>query len=187
MGFIMRFVTEYLKYLSLAIFGLFILIYSPIIQADEINEVTVDEIILDWVNLNGKTVMISGHLFFVFDDDTSDISVDWEDLVISQYKMYGTPLFVNASKISNKQKRWVTSNCEFDIGAGGCHVYLTGVFNHPLIDAIEIKKMGMKDKLTNIAVGKKNQLKFMSSAIDFENIKLKLKGSKDALDTIWAD
>jgi len=47
--------------------------------------------------------------------------------------------------------------------------------------------MGMKDKLTNIAVGKKNQLKFMSSAIDFENIKLKLKGSKDALDTIWAD
>ena len=63
----MRFVTEYLKYLSIAIFGFFILIYSPIIQADEINEVTVDEIILDWVNLNGKTVMISGHLFFLFD------------------------------------------------------------------------------------------------------------------------
>ena len=185
----MQFVTEYLKYLTIVIFGFFILIYSPIIQADEINEVTVEEIILDWVNLNGKTVMISGHLFFVFDDDTSDISVDWENLVFTQYKMYGTTLFVNASKISNKQKRWVTSNCEFDIGGGadGCHVYLTGVFNLPLIDAIEIKKMGMKDRLTNIAVGKKNQLKFMSSAIDFENIKLKLKGSKDALDTIWAD
>ncbi len=185
----MGLISKYLQYLFLVMIGFFVLTYASIVQADEINEVTVDEIILDWVNLNGKTVMISGHLFFVFDDDTSDISVDWEDLVISQYKMYGTPLFVNASKISNKQKRWVTSNCEFDIGGGadGCHVYLTGVFNLPLIDAIEIKKMGMKDKLTNIAVGKKNQLKFMSSAIDFENIKLKLKGSKDALDTIWAD
>jgi len=184
----MSFMSKYLQFISIVALGFFILIYSSIIQADEINEVTVDEIILDWVNLNGKTIMISGHLFFVFDDDdASDISVDWEDLVITQHKMYGVPLFVNASKISKKQKRWVTSNCEFDVGAGGCHVYLTGVFNHPFIDAIEIKKMGMKDRLTNIAVGKKNQLKFMSSAIDFENIKLKLKGSKDALGTIWAD
>ena len=181
----MSFMSKYLQYISIVVLGFFILTYASIIQADEINEVTVEEVILNWVNLDGKTIMVPGHLFFVFDDNASDISVDWEDLVIFQHKMQGAPLFVNASKISKKQKKWVTSNCAFGEDLkGGCYVYLTGVFNHPIIDAIEIEKMGMKDRLTNIALGKKNQLQTLSTLVDFENIKLKLKDTKEALDTL---
>ena len=103
----MSFMSKYLQYISIVVLGFFILTYASIIQADEINEVTVEEAILNWVNLDGKTIMVPGHLFFVFDDNASDISVDWEDLVIFQHKMQGALLFVNASKISKKQKKWV--------------------------------------------------------------------------------
>tara|TARA_B100000795_G_scaffold166464_1_gene125257 strand:- start:43 stop:588 length:546 start_codon:yes stop_codon:yes gene_type:complete len=179
----MGFITEYLKYLSIAIFGFFILIHSPIIQADEINEHTVDYVFDNYLELNGQTIMVPGHLFYMFDETLSvGSSVPSENLMIFPYQLQDPALFVNASKISKKQKKWVNSNCELgDDAKGGCYVYLTGVVNDMYVVAIEIKKMGMKDKLTNIAIGKKNQLLKMG---DIDTIKLKLLQQKYLFETL---
>ena len=171
--------SKYLQYLSIVLFGFFVLTYASIIKANEINEHTVEYAIDNFLELNGQTIMVPGHLIYIDDDGSS---APLENLMITTYQLQGHAIFVNASKISKKQKKWVNSNCELgDDAKGGCYVYLTGVFNDMHIVAIEIKKMGMKDKLTNIAIGKKNKFQNMG---DIETIKLKIQGTKEAFDTL---
>ena len=179
----MGLISKYLQYLFLVMIGFFVLTYASIVQADEINEHTVDYVVENYLELNGQTIMVPGHLFYMFDETLSvGSSVPSENLMIFPYQLQDPALFVNASKISKKQKKWVNSNCELgDDGKGGCYVYLTGVVNDMYVVAIEIKKMGMKDKLTNIAIGKKNQLLKMG---DIDTIKLKLKNTKEAFETL---
>ena len=179
----MSLMSKYLQYLFLVMIGFFVLTYASIVQADEINEHTVDYVVENYLELNGQTIMVPGHLFYMFDETLSvGSSVPSENLMIFPYQLQDPALFVNASKISKKQKKWVNSNCELgDEAKGGCYVYVTGVFKEFHIVAIEIKKMGMKDKLTNIAIGKKNQLQNMG---DIDTIKLKLKNTKEAFETL---
>ena len=179
----MSLMSKYLQYLFLVMIGFFVLTYASIVQADEINEHTVDYVVENYLELNGQTIMVPGHLFYMFDETLSvGSSVPSENLMIFPYQLQDPALFVNASKISKKQKKWVNSNCELgDEAKGGCYVYVTGVFKEFHIVAIEIKKMGMKDKLTNIAIGKKNQLLKMG---DIDTIKLKLKNTKEAFETL---
>ena len=179
----MGLISKYLQYLFLVMIGFFVLTYASIVQADEINEHTVDYVVENYLELNGQTIMVPGHLLYMFDETLSvGSSVPSENLMIFPYQLQDPALFVNASKISKKQKKWVNSNCELgDDAKGGCYVYLTGVVNEMYVVAIEIKKMGMKDKLTNIAIGKKNQLLKMG---DIDTIKLKLKNTKEAFETL---
>tara|TARA_B100000787_G_C16134313_1_gene268900 strand:+ start:31 stop:597 length:567 start_codon:yes stop_codon:yes gene_type:complete len=159
MGFIMGFITEYLKYLSITIFGFFILIYSPIIQADDPNKITLADVYEDLGEFVGQTIIIPGVLIF---PDVDELSVSWEEMTyLYSYKNFiNTPnLPINPSKLSKKQKKWIKSKCGVDLSLdGGCHVNLTIVVDWESIDAIHIEKMGMKDKYTNIAIGKKNEL-----------------------------
>ena len=179
----MGLISKYLQYLFLVMIGFFVLTYASIVQADEINEHTVDYVVENYLELNGQTIMVPGHLFYMFDETLSvGSSVPSENLMIFPYQLQDPALFVNASKISKKQKKWVNSNCELgDDAKGGCYVYVTAVVKEMNIVAIEIKKMGMKDKLTNIAIGKKNQLLKMG---DIDTIKLKLKNTKEAFETL---
>ena len=179
----MGLISKYLQYLFLVMIGFFVLTYASIVQADEINEHSVESAVDNYLELNGQTIMVPGHLFYMFDETLSvGSSVPSENLMIFPYQLQDPALFVNASKISKKQKKWVNSNCALgDDAKGGCYVYLTGVVNDMYVVAIEIKKMGMKDKLTNIAIGKKNQLLKMG---DIDTIKLKLKNTKEAFETL---
>ena len=162
----MGFIAEYLKYLSIAIFGFLILIYSPIIQADDPNKITLADVYEDLGEYVGQTIIIPGVLIFPdFDGEYSD---SWEEMTyIYSYKNFiNTPnLPINPNKLSKKQKKWIKSKCGVDLSLdGGCHVNLTIAVDWESIDAIHIEKMGMKDKYTNIAIGKKNEL---SSTVDF--------------------
>ena len=182
----MGLISKYLQYLFLVMIGFFVLTYASIVQADEINEHTVEYAIDNYLELNGQTIMVPGHLIYMFDEifDREGSSVPSENLMLTTYQLQGHPLYIDASKISKKQKRWVNGKCELgDLSGakGGCYVYVTGVFKEFHIVAIEIKKMGMKDKLTNIAIGKKNQLQNMG---DIDTIKLKLKNTKELFETL---
>jgi len=82
-------------------------------------------------------------------------------------------LIISSVKLNKKQKKWILNNCEWETILnfdGGCYVNLTGVVDYEsdaetvIIEAIEIKKMGFKDKLINIAIGEKNKLE---GTVDF--------------------
>ena len=81
----MGFIAEYLKYLSIAIFGFLILIYSPIIQADDPNKITLADVYEDLGEYVGQTIIIPGVLIFPdFDGEYSD---SWEEMTyIYSYK-----------------------------------------------------------------------------------------------------
>jgi len=180
----MGFFTEYLKYFSIAIFGFFILTYASIVQADDPNKITVEDVLEDVAEYFGQTIIIPGVLVFPDWDDESSSS--WEEMTyLYSYKNFilMPTLPVNPSKLSKKQKKWIKSKCGIDLSLdGGCYVNLTVVVNSDVtIDAIHIEKMGLKDKLTNIAIGKKNAL---SNTVDFLTDSDTVDFFKDAVNTL---
>jgi hypothetical protein len=74
----MGFFTEYLKYFSIAIFGFFILTYASIVQADDPNKITVEDVLEDVAEYFGQTIIIPGVLVFPDWDDESSSS--WEEM-----------------------------------------------------------------------------------------------------------
>jgi|TARA_B100001971_G_scaffold36150_1_gene31177 hypothetical protein len=179
----MSFMSKYLQYFSIVIFGLFILTYASIVQADDPNEITVADVYEDVAEYFGQTITVPGHLVFPDWDDESSIS--WEEMTYLYSYQNLMPAFpINPSKLSKKQKKWIKSNCGVDLSLeGGCYVDLTIVVNSDLtIDAIHVEKMGLKDKLTNIAMGKKIQ--FENPGVFLDSIKLKIEGTKEALDAL---
>ena len=165
-------------------FGLFILTYTSIVQADDPNKITVADVFADLEEYLGQTIIIPGVLIFPDWDDESSSS--WEEMTFlySYNTFIGMPsLPVNPSKLSKKQKKWIKSKCGIDLSLdGGCYVNLTVVVNSDVtIDAIHIEKMGLKDKLTNIAIGKKNAL---SNTVDFLTDSDTVDFFKDAVNTL---
>lgn len=181
----MGFFSEYLKCFSIVIFGLFILIFASIAQADDPNKITVADVFEDVEQFFGQTFIVSGVLVFPNYDFESSISSE-EMTYLYSYQKQMPALPINPKKLNKKQKKWINNNCGTDLSLdGGCYVNLTVIVNSDVtIDAIYIEKMGFKDKLTNIAMGKKNQLENIDFDKSFETIKLKVRDSKEALDTL---
>ncbi|MBT5836973.1 MAG: hypothetical protein HOH76_07315 [Hellea sp.] len=140
----MSFLSKYSKYASLVVFGFVISTYSFVAQADEINEVTVSDVIVDEAEMLGKTIMVPGWMLYLGDEMN----------FLYEYAGTMTALTIVTDKLSKKQQKWVISKC-----GSGCYVNVVGVVNKDeTIMATEIEKMGWKDKLLNIAIGEKNQL-----------------------------
>ena len=136
--------TEYLKYFSITILSFFILTYASITQADEINKLTVTDVIVDEAEILGQEVIVPGWMLYL-DDDIN---------YLYEYAGTMTALTITTGNLNKKQKKWVVSKC-----GSGCYVNVTGVVKKDkTIMAIEIEKMGFKDKMINIAVGQKNLL-----------------------------
>ena len=179
----MSLMSKYLQYISIVLFGLFILTYASIVQADDPNKITVADVFEDLEEYLGQTIIIPGVL--IFPDWEDESSSSWEELtcLYSYNTFLGMPgLPINPSKLSKKQKKWIKSKCGVDLSLdGGCSVNLTVVVNWDAIDAIHIEKMGMKDKLINIAIGKKNAL---SNTVDFLTDSDTVDFFKDAINTL---
>ena len=181
----MGFFTEFLKYFSIAIFGFFILTYASIVQADDPNKITVADVTENIEEFFGQTIIVPGVL--VFPDWVNESSTSWEERTyLYSYKILMEGARVNPSKLSKKQKEWIKSNCGIDLSQyGGCYVNLTVFVNSDItMDAIYIEKMGMKDKLINIAMGNKIQLQNFDMDKSFESFKLQVLMKKELLDTL---
>ena len=92
----MSLMSKYLQYLFLVMIGFFVLTYASIVQADEINEHTVDYVVENYLELNGQTIMVPGHLFYMFDETLSvGSSVPSENLMIFVLQLAQEVLFLD--------------------------------------------------------------------------------------------
>ena len=165
----MGLISKYLQYLSIVLFGFFVLTYSSIIQAGT-NKLSMEDVVADVSEIIGQTITVSGYMLY----PTGNGTVYLDSYVLYAHKpptLLG--LIVSSVKLNKKQKKWILNNCEWETMLnfdGGCYVNLTGVVDYEsdaetvIIEAIEIKKMGLKDKLINIAIGEKNKLE---GTVDF--------------------
>ena len=172
----MSLMSKYLQYISIGLFGFFVLTYSSNIQAGT-NKLSMVDVVADVSENIGQTITVPGYM----------LSPSWSNFDLYFFYEHKPPLgfmvtdvtlsilgfTVNGVKLSKKQKKWVLKNCEWEAMIdfdGGCYVNVTGIVSFDkltetiIIDAIEIKKMGFKDKLINIAIGEKNKLE---GTVDF--------------------
>jgi aspartyl/asparaginyl-tRNA synthetase len=107
-------------------------------QADIINEVTFADVIVDEKEMLGKTVMIPGVMINLGDTN-----------FLYEYAGTMTALTIVTKNLSKEQKKMVIKKC-----SSGCYVEVEGVVNkNKTIMATKITKMGLMDKLMNIAKG----------------------------------
>ena len=153
----MSLMSKYLQYISIGLFGFFVLTYSSNIQAGT-NKLSMEDVVADVSENIGQTITVPGYM----------LSPSWSNFDLYFFYEHKPPLgfmvtdvtlsilgfTVNGVKLSKKQKKWVVSKC-----GSGCYVNVTGVVKKDkTIMAIEIEKMGFKDKMINIAVGQKHLL-----------------------------
>jgi|APSaa5957512493_1039668.scaffolds.fasta_scaffold53699_2 hypothetical protein len=145
---------KYLKLISIQFFCFFVFSYSTTVQAD-IDKVYIEDIVDDVSKVLGKTIEVPGFI----------LSYTHDQYPFYAYKSLGLGIVVNGDKLSKKQKKWIHKNCELkgDPVKNGCYVNVTGVVTPEEdgvlgLDAVEVKKMGMKDKLIHIALGEKKKL-----------------------------
>ena len=107
-------------------------------QANIINEVTIADVIVDENEMLGTTVMIPGVMINLADTNFL-------------YEYFGsmTGLTIVTRNLSKEQRKMVITKC-----SSGCYVEVTGVVDkNNTIMATKITKMGLMDKLMNIAKG----------------------------------
>ena len=110
-------------------------------QADQINEVTYADVIVDEAEMLGKTIMVPGVMVNL-----------GETNFLYEYAGTMTALTIVTKNLSKIRKKWGINKC-----GSGCYVYVEGVVNeNKTIMATKITKMGWKDKIINIAIGYKN-------------------------------
>ena len=145
---------KYLQFISMSFLWLFVFLYSTTVQAD-INKVYIEDIVDDVSKFLGKTIKVPGFI----------LSYTHDYYPFYPHKSLGLGIVVNGDKLSKKQKKWIHKNCELkgDPAKNGCYVNVTGVVTPEEdgivgLDAAEVKKMGMKDKIIHIALGEKKKL-----------------------------
>jgi hypothetical protein len=116
----------------------FLMFHSFGAQADIMKKSTIADVIVDQEEMLGKTVMVPGIMVTLGSDS-----------FLYEYAGSMTALTIVSKNLSKERKKWVITNC-----GSGCYVEVEGVVNkNETIMATKITKMGLMDKLINLAKG----------------------------------